>query len=442
MNCEVYFDRPNYYKSKFDFYSIGSSPFLLKKFIAYLNSIEEEIQEINVALYLFNNEQLNDLLTRLCGKGVVVNVSTIPPEGYDTSNPKDIIDIETGNIVANSTKYDLAKKIFAVHYKAPIKNFNLYFFPHLYVRSDRVKKFARGNMPYSLHSKSFLIKKKNGEMDICISSSNFAVRDLVKEENLLIIKDEPEYAKPVEEFFNDLFERSLKIDKFDFKADYTTYHFDVKRIIPDLKAGFISPFYYNSPFIVEDILKKEILLAKEKIIIVAQHVCPVDNTFEGRFHSAYKNNPTIKREGFLKELLVSASAGIKIQVLSQTFASNDSLLNKKFRMPANKNAFINFYDSIKDKKNIQYSVNENVHSKYIIIDDKVFVTTFNFTPTQFIFLDEVKISGFVNNPGKSYAGIYSEVGQYVYLNDREITEKYLLNFQEILADKETVHVKK
>jgi phosphatidylserine/phosphatidylglycerophosphate/cardiolipin synthase-like enzyme len=317
----------------------------------------------------------------------------------------------------------------------------MYFFPHIYLRSKYVKEFSRGNIPYSLHTKSILIKKKGGKMDICISSSNFAVRDLVKEENLLIIKDEPKYAAPVAGFFDKLIARSIRIDRFDFNGNYSNYKVGFEKKALCRSGDFMAPFYYNSPFLVEDYITERLKSAQRRIIIVGQHICPVDHIIRKYYHSDFKGKPDFIRKGFVNVLVEKAQAGVPVEILSQTFASGDDQFDEKFRSPANKKAFFKFYAAIRNIAGIQYAVNENVHSKYIVIDDQVFVTTFNYTPTEFIYLDQVRIDHFQNNKGRSYSGIFSEVGHFVVSDFKPLVEEYVENFKLVKSQKNTIQVK-
>ncbi len=430
MPYEVIFDSPEFYKNKFDFYSCGSSPNLVKHLLEYLDKNTNSLSEINIALYLFNNKLINEKLIALSETGIKVNVYTIPIEGYDEGNPKNIIDIETRITISNKTKYDSAKDIFKNHFYNKYKNYKLYFFPHLFLRSPNLKTFSRGNMPYSLHTKSFLFRHKNGLCDMAISSSNFAVRDLVKEENLFFIYNEKEYEAAVLDFFILLKKYSIHISKFEFEGDYTKFKIKAKDYNLEENGGFMAPFYKGSSFKIEDTLKKLIENANERIIIVAQHVCPVNYIAQ--------NN---KRTGLAGSIINKAKQKVHVDILSQTFASGGSKLNSKFRRPANQKSFKEFFNQIKVCSNINYFVNENCHSKYIIIDNSVFISSFNYTPTQFIYLDNVTIENFINNPGKSYQGIYSEVGQFFLIKDKNIVEEYVSNFNHIIAKKETEKVR-
>lgn len=430
MPYKVFFDGPEYYEDKFDFYSCGSSPNLLKHLLEYLDKNEDSLAEINIALYLFNNKILNEKLIALSERGITVNVYTIPIEGYDSVSAKEIIDIETREVISKKTKYELAKGIFENLFHNKYDNYKLYFFPHIYLRSPNLKTFSRGNMPYSLHTKSFLFIHKNGSCDMALSSSNFAVRDLVKEENLFFIYREKEHQQAALDFFVSLHKHSIRISEFDFKRDYSNYNIEAKDYNIEKGGGFMAPFYRNSPLKIEDVLKKLIEAANERIIIVGQHVCPVN----------YKIL-NIERTGIAASIVEKAKQNVLVDILSQTFASDDSTLDSKFRKPANQRAFKKFFSQIKTCANINYFVNENCHSKYIVVDNSVFISTFNYTPTQFFYLENVSIENFINNPGKSYHGTYCEVGQFIVIKNKNIVEKYVGNFNHIIANKETQKVK-
>lgn len=439
MPFDVFFDGPAGYRNKFDFYSCGCSPKLVKALQHYLTTHASTLSEIHVCLYLFNNSLLHQQFIVLSQQGIQVNVYTIPIEGYDATNAKDILDVETRGVVTNSTKHTLAKEIFSGHYRKQYTGYNLYFFPHLYLRSSKVKKFSRGNMPYSLHAKSFLFKHDNGRYDMAITSSNFAVRDLVKEENLLFIYDEPTFQQAAINFFTALRKMAIPISEFDF----TTSHCDfvVTPVQHSLQAngGFIAPFYYNASLQVEDYLTALITAAKKRVIIVGQHVCPVNYQINVQYHTGF-TTATNNRIGLACLLLQKATEGLAITILSQTFTDGSNVENNTFRRPANTGSFIQFFKQLQGVPNIQYQVNENCHSKYIIIDDAVFVSTFNYTPTQFIYLDSVAINNFVHNPGKTYKGIYAEVGQFVVIEDKAVVDKYLANYMDIKSNKETISV--
>ncbi len=440
MGSKVYFESPINYPNKFDFYDVGSTPNLLKSLLDVLDNCKNTCKEIYLSFYLFNNSFINDKLTELALLGITVNVVTIPIEGYDASSPKDIRDLETRNILFNGTKYSIARHIFGTHFKKKVPNFNFSIFPHIYLRSENVKTFSRGNMPYSLHIKSFLLVNKDGTSTLGMSSSNFAVRDLVKEESLLIVDADVQTTDVNLEFYKSLLLCSIPISEFDFNGDYTNYKVVSNKNSCSEKLMFIAPFYKNSGFSVEDRICELLISAKKSIKIVGQHICPINYTYQGKWNSS-SVNAIEERSSLLPIIIEKCKEGLCVEFLSQTFASGDPKEDSKYRNPANTSSFVTFYNSLKNSKDVSYYVNENIHSKYIIIDDtQVIYTSFNYTPTQFIYLDQVSIDNFKNNPGKSYHGIYSEVGQFFLVSDIECVANFVQNFTDLITRQATVKV--
>ena len=140
MSFHAYFDGPHNYKHPLDFYEQGGSPLLLKRFIDTIDAQKQDIVEINVSWYLYNNRLLHNYLKTLSKTGIVVNIVTIPLEGYDHSKPQLLKDLDTEKQRKESvTKYDLAREIFAEMYKSEDHpNLNLFFFS-TFVREERLR---------------------------------------------------------------------------------------------------------------------------------------------------------------------------------------------------------------------------------------------------------------------------------------------------------------
>lgn len=443
MPFNAYFDGPNNYQSKFDFYKQGNAPLLLKKLISLIEENKDELLEVNLCWYLFNNEILHDFLKRTSLSGIKVNIVTIPLQGYDASNPKDLIDLETKKQVKYSvTKYDLAKKIFEEAYKSKeFPNYNIYFFPHLYVRSSKVKSFSRSKLPYSMHLKAAYLKKKNGSI-IVLSSSNLAVRDLVKYESLVVVEDEPVYDANVCKFFSDMIKNSIHIKSYNSSFDMSCNRYDFMYSLNDLNSFFTAPFYYDSSNLLEEKLINLINTAKNRIIICAQHLAAFNYEFNSTYHSKKVNNET--RKGILGAIMEKAQKGIKTTCISQTFIPQKNgpkgLSNVSFRRPVNKRSFQQFYEELSKTENTAYYVNENLHSKYIIIDNTLIYCTYNFTPTQFTFLDRVHIEKFEKMPDLSYSGVHCEVAGHVVIRDKNLVNLFLENIELVCNASETVKV--
>ncbi|WP_405410942.1 phospholipase D-like domain-containing protein [Maribacter sp. Asnod1-A12] len=444
MPFNSYFDEPDLYKNKFNFYEQGGSPFLLKKFIESIEHQKDDIEEINISWYLYNNKYVHDYLKEISKTGILINVITIPLEGYDHTKPQPLENLTTGEInIAKVTKYDLARKIFReMYHSTSHPNFNLYIFPHLYVRSSYINKFSRGSLPYSLHIKSAYIKKTNG-YTLLLSSSNLAVRDLVKHESMISIEDEQGYEKIVKSFYFDLINNSIHIKDYN-KLLNTTCNLYKKIVFKkSMFIGITAPFYNNSAHITEKTLTEYIQSAKERIIICAQHLAAFNYQFNAKHHSVMTKNET--RKGILGAVLEMAKKSINVTCLSQTFTplleDENKFKKTKFRRPVNTTNFQKFYKQIMVTNNIEYFVNEYIHSKYILIDNTLIYCSFNFTPTQFIYLDNVNISRFKNMPDISYNGIHCEVGMHVVIKDQNTITAFEKNIAGIKNKKETIQIK-
>lgn len=443
MPYKVFFESPNSYKNKYDFYQQGGAPYLLKKFTETIEAQKEKIEEINLSWYLYNNQYLHNYLKQLSKTGIKVNVVSIPLEGYDNNNPKSLIDLTTYK-KQNSrvTKYALAREIYGEMYRdKEYPNFNLYCFSHIYVRSEFVKKFSRGKLPYSLHIKSAYIKKKKGFM-VFMSSSNFAVRDLVKFESLVCMEDEQKYEESFSNFYVQLIENSIPIKNYkrEFNTTLNTFKYLEDKNSP---YSFIAaPFYFNSAFQLEKSLIQHISSAKDRIFICAQHLAAFNYTIYAKYHSQIQQNE--KRKGILGLIINKAKNGIQVKCLSQTFASplekKQLLKGSDFRKPANGRNFQEFYKHLSLTNNAEYYVNDSLHSKFIIIDDKLIYCTYNYTPTQFIYLDKVKIPSFKEMKDLSYEGIHCEVSAHVVIEEEGVVNTFVDNFHQIINDARTKKV--
>lgn len=135
----------------FDFYSSGGSPYLLEYILNFIEEKKFELKEVSIALYLFNNKILFEKLKSLSDMGVVINIISIPLEGYDVKNAKKIINSQRLVEYKNVSKLDLAKEVYDKASNTN-ENFHFYFYDHVYLRSNRAKSFSRGKAPLKWHS--------------------------------------------------------------------------------------------------------------------------------------------------------------------------------------------------------------------------------------------------------------------------------------------------
>ncbi|MDD3041109.1 hypothetical protein [Bacteroides sp.] len=125
---------------------------------------------------------------------------SIPLEGYDSSYPQYLYDFTTGDKTDKKySKQDYAKLVYH-----DTRSYRLYTFDHTSIRSRYLKKFSRGDLPYSLHIKSMLVEFDGGGGALISSSSNFAVRDRIKLEHMDIVEGGADYIQPAQRFFDDL----------------------------------------------------------------------------------------------------------------------------------------------------------------------------------------------------------------------------------------------
>jgi phosphatidylserine/phosphatidylglycerophosphate/cardiolipin synthase-like enzyme len=207
---------PSDTERQYEFYSKGCSPTIFDKLVGYLKRYENKTVRIYVALYLFNNALLHEEFKLLANKGVEIIVISIPLEGYDKNNAQFIRDENTRQSIypQKMTKYDLAQRIYSEFTQPDFnQNYKLLVFPHLYVRSSTVRPFSRGNMPYSLHTKSLFIERQDTDKSaVALTSSNLAVRDLRKYETMLIVEGNEEANHSAAAFFHTLIINSIDIN--------------------------------------------------------------------------------------------------------------------------------------------------------------------------------------------------------------------------------------
>lgn len=398
---------------------MGCSPCITSSLTDWLRTMKGVAEELYVAQYLFNNQRLYNAFEDLAKSGCKVIVFSIPLEGYDASRPMTISSYRTGERIGAYTKLDLAQALYS---KAALNNDNgvrLRIVPHMYLRSSRVHAFSRGNMPYSLHCKTFLMKCSDGKNYAGLTSSNLAVRDAEKIEMGVIYQIDGAELFAADDFFAGLFDNSIPISRFDENGDYSHYKTVMRACPPKSRLMFIAPFYRNSAVQFEENIITIITHAKRELTVCAQHVCAYNYSFEGSFATAGAPSGTVVKGGFLEELLNRTKSGVPTRILSQTYV--DANGTHGCRAPENRRSFSEFASAAKNA-GCQYFVNPNLHSKYLVADDNIIITTCNFTPTQFIYLENVDIQHFDEIPGYSYKGVHCEYGVYAVSSSTALSE--------------------
>ncbi|NOY95639.1 MAG: hypothetical protein GXO81_04545 [Chlorobi bacterium] len=439
--AHLLFDGPEGYTENNRYPYTGASPKFVEFLKEYLLKYSNMIYSVSIAIYLFNNFELHKLFRELAGKGIQVNVVSIPLEGYDHSSPQAITNSDGSPALKNKhTKYSLASIIYQDFLEKPLGNYHLYLFPHTYIRSPRIKPFSRGKMPYSLHTKSFLIEFRNGDIVSGLTSSNLAMRDLVKHDTFLLREAAPGEGQSVKVFFSHLVNASVPINNFrQNKTDVFNYPIRQQECPATGENHFVAPFYINSAEKAERIIIDLMQTAQQRICVMAQHISAFDYHVPLNFKTGKQTGSRVKRGGMLHTLLEKGKQGVEVVCISQTYVCSPEK-GKGFRKPANQSNFINFIREFRKLPKPKYFVNDAIHSKYIIVDDKVVVTTFNYTPTQFISLPYVKIDKFEHIEGLAYKGVFSEVGQLIQIGSKQDVDCFKKNFMYVQRSKGTIQV--
>ncbi len=445
MPNDIFFDNINNYGSgnRYAFYVQGANPRILEKLREYVDARRSQLARIRVCSLLYNNEALCDYLISLAQSGIVVDVISIPLEGYDNSKAKILLDYYTQISGTTSfTKYALAKSVYdkMINTSKNCKDLNFYIFPHMFVRSSQVGNFARGKLPYSLHIKSLLFEYNNGSGAVALTSSNLACRDLTKDELLFTIEGNDEALESARAFYDDLIECSIPASDFDENGDWMHYDIQIKDNYNVGINTYLAPFYRNSPINASEKIKDLIRNATREIYISAEHLA------------------TESADDILGCVFNEKRNGVAVNCLSQVFYCDDmgdfitnskgehtyyyfqsQADNKRYeiRTPRHGTAFSNMTRYVDNDDNSSYCVNADVHAKYMVIDDVAVISTSNFTPTSFIYIPEVDIPKFDNVPDVSYHGVYSEVGQLLFVRDAGICAALKRNFNDICAQPNT-----
>lgn len=443
LSYDIFYDLVGDYKEK-KFYKQGSNPRLLKKLFQRIDERISEVNSIRCALFLFNNPILLDKLKQYALKGIKIEIVSIPLDGYDEHYPMPIIDFESGQEEGSFTKYDLAKRVYedARAFSENCKNFQFYIFSHIYIRSPKFKKFSRGTYPYSLHTKSFVINYKDGSGITGLTSSNLATRDEIKD-NLIFFLQDINSVKVANYFFDGLISniKSNSANSESSTADGLHYSIAFKLTPQKLKKPiksrtyFISPFFEDSPNFINEFLCEKISEAQHQLYFSAEHITAFD--FKGIGNSG-------RLPGIVGKAFEAAERGVPVHFLSQTFyeSTTETPGDVQIRTIKNTTALRAVKEKIDELKspNIYYTVNNNNHCKFIVIDDWAIITTCNFTPTQFLYDKNVVIPGSYKNSNVLYKGVFSEVGQYFAIKDNLLCEKLIELFKKIESEDGVQHM--
>lgn len=387
-------------------YVDGSVPELLDDLIKELSGAEE----IFIAFYLFNNERLADFLIREAERGCKVTIISLPLNGYSDKQTM-IHDIDK-----KLSPREMAEKVYERLSNA--KNITLFVFPHMYTWYGAL--YVGGNASYSFHIKALFARFGNSTKCF-ISSGNFLTGDPPHSDSITVAENEPKMAETYNKFFEDIIKKSVEIETYKSKFKNPLSDFVYVGGYPlievsnnNLPTFFTTPFYkingQGSNHYASKRLIDLINDANERILICAQH-----------FHDIISFDPNAKTIiGALKRKMES-DPKIKVRVLKQL--SHSGLADK--RRAAITETLFQFVLKVPQR------FNKLVHDKFIIVDDKIAITTANYTPTQFAWGERDMESKY---DGSTYykVDIFSEVNAFMILgNAPEVVAAYEKHFEKL-----------
>jgi len=356
LNVRVYNRIPRGYSSKGTSY--GSNSAIYWDIIQELKrKKEEEIEEIRLALYLFNNIHLYRELLEMAKKGVKVTVTSLPLTGYDWR------------------KISEAKYVYGKVLDDDVME--LLVFPHMYLWYGA--EYAGGGASYSFHVKAGLIKYRDGTSTVFLTSGNLALGDPTHSETAIFVEDSNSspYVAAFRLFFDEV-ERRAKSWK-EYAEQVEGLDHELQQIFDFAFVGGlnlinhrITEAFFTAPFIKvvgkgsnhygRESIVNLIESAKRRVLVCAQHshdLSPFDNysgtTIIRALITAKENNPEMD-----------------VRALKQVASSG--LADKR------RAAFVECH---LDHAGVAQMANKLVHDKFVIADDTVLITTSNFTATQF-----------------------------------------------------------
>ena len=397
----------------------GSCPDLLYDLIYEL----EDAVEVNIAFYLFNNPVFYAFLRQLAQKGCKINIISIPIRGY--SNKETKVRGYKEKISAHQKVkeiYDLASKT---------TNISLKMFPHQYIWYGAL--YAGGGATYSFHVKAILARFSEGTTKCFLSSGNFMFTDPSHSDNFVVIENGQEYEKVFDKFFKDLNELSVPFDYFlnNYKTYKDEFMFCLSENEINLQSDNFKNCFFTTPFYKYDNLGsnhyavKQIIdlinKAEKRIWICAQHfhdTCTFDSdrkTIMGALYEKFQQNKNMDFK-FLKQVPHTSLADKRRSAITETLSY-----------------FI---------MNAEQRYNKLAHDKFMLFDDLLFISTANYTSTQFAF--GRRPMDFKDDEGIKHRKFdnFSEINGFLILPQQpEVVKKFEEHFLKLWKNGEDIKIK-
>jgi len=439
FNVRVYNRIPSEYSSKGTVY--GSNSSIYWDIVKELKRKKEKVEEVHLALYLFNNVYLYHELLGMAKKGVKVTVISLPLTGYDRRKIK-----EAKHVYAKALEDNVIK---------------LLVFPHMYLWYGA--EYAGGGASYSFHVKAGLIKYKDGTSTVFLTSGNLAPGDPTHSETAVFIDDSNSspYVKAFELLFDEVEKRAKpwkeyaeqvegldaelqQIFDFAFVGGLNLINHKIAEVF--FTAPFINVLGKGSNHYARESIVNLIQSAERRVLVCAQHSHDL-SPFDGY------SGTTITRA-----LITAKESNPKMDVRVLKQVASSGLADKR------RAAFVECHLSY---AGVAQRANKFVHDKFVIADEVVLITTSNFTATQFgwgkrqmEFKAEIKnlntVEEVVNNACSFFAvpsglvrptltrkvkgksrikvvkeDIFSEVNGFIIIENKEIADRLAKYFESL-----------
>ncbi len=338
----------------------GSNAKVYMEVVNELKTRKEDVNEVHLALYLFNNMDLCRTLCEVAKSGADVTVTSIPLTGYDHRKIKFATEVYKRVLTDGKVK--------------------LLVYPHMYVWFGA--EYAGGGASYSFHAKAGLVKYKDETCKLLLTSGNLAPGDPTHSETAAFMDatNSSPYAQVFDSFFSETEGRAKPFHEHNQLvknlppnlAQVFDFSFVGSLNPVDYAASHMSLAFFTAPFITvggkgsnhyaRERLIDLISSANNRTLVCAQHIHDIApfNNYEG--------------QTIIRAIIEGKASNPKLDARVLKQVSSKGLADKR------RAAFV---ESHLSNAGINQRVNRLVHDKFIIADDVIAITTGNFTATQF-----------------------------------------------------------
>jgi len=350
----------------------GSNPDIYRAIEKELQARVNDIEEIHLALYLFNNEHLFNVLKNIARKSKVV-VTSLPLAGYDKRK------------IGSATR--IYKDALS---KLNNPNFNLMIYPYMYMWYGA--EYAEGGASYGFHVKAGYVLYKDGSCKLILTSCNLSPGDPYHSETAVVIDDSAcstPYGAAFKKFFEQVEQLAILWQSYSKQLVNLSSQLNMSNLPEHLQQAFDFAFigdqgqnnwsaslagkaFFTGPFITINNMGSTwyargrivdlIMSAEKRLLVAAQHI-----------HDIAPFN------GYSGETIIGAiierkrcKPSLEVKVLKQT--PSRGLADK--RRAAFAECHLNY-------AGVEQRANKLIHDKFIVADNVVLIATSNFTATQF-----------------------------------------------------------